>query len=994
MTLGSILKSPPVLWLAPSSGVQFLDFGFRIAGARELPQVWSFADDPAADAPRIVGRGDDDVTTSVSYEVDWRSVMETFDGTWVPLPFFRREPGGHDKGPINWARGYVRALDESDADGNDVRIVLAFDTALSDENTDRSYLAPTTQDSQRGGEFTLAAAEAELGWFAGQSWVKAWCRQAFLEMALAEERARSNAEPEIDDAQLTERMEGPREDVARYMALVDMMRALRLFPGIQFIDQTTQPAPTPIDVDLVLDLGNSRTCGLIVETHPDEASADVTQAVKLDLRDLSRPEFVYADPFDSRIEFNQAKFGWDDISILSGRADAFGWPTVTRVGDEASRLSANRRGSEGKTGMSSPKRYLWDMEPRNDSWRFNSPNPRDHAAFATGAEFTTLVNDAGEPLHAIPASDTLAGDRRFPAMRALYARSHLMTFALAEIFLHAQVMMNAPSHRLRRGAADLPRRLRRIIMTMPTGMPLAERQILVKRAEAARDLIQICLGAAEVDDAPDAPAPVKPTADGQPLPEIMIQWDEASATQAAYLYAQVASNYAGDARAFFKRMRQPLRPDGADADEAFRLATLDIGGGTSDLAITAYAVDGQGANVTLYPKPLLREGIPVAGDDIVRQVIVEHVVERIRQGLEEAGLGERADYLVDQLFGGDRGDMHISEQVRRQKFAANIGHPIALAMIGAYERWERLGGDAIAEPIAIADVAPAGAADALIDELDAEIAKHGAVDFTLRDLHFPVDLKDIDRTVRSVMKDVLDAFAELVNRMGADMLILSGRPSRMPALFDLIAESSALPPNRILPLHRFRVGQWYPFRDFEAKIADPKTTAAVGAMICLMGEGRLRDFNYRADFLKPQSTARYFGKLDRDNRLAEEDVYVSDMQLDDPDYELPEAPFEFRGPMALGARQFAADWWPATRLYSIDYASPEAAAKLNAVTPLKVQLKRASGRGRKGVVDAFDISRIVDVNDRNVPTRELKLWLQTIDQTDGFWLDTGVLTRG
>lgn len=994
MSLGSILKSPPVLWLAPRSGVQFLDFGFRMAGARHVPQVWSFADDPTAAAPRILGRGDEEITARVSYEVDWRSVMETYDGVWIPLPFFRREPGGgHDKGPVNWARGYVRALDEPDADGNDVRIVLAFDTALSDEESDRSYLAPTTQDSQRGAEFTLAAAEAELGWFAGQSWVAEWCGRAFREMALAEERARSNAEPDIDDAMLAERMEGPREDIARYMALVDLLSTLKLFPGIQFIDQVTQPAPTLIDVDLVLDLGNSRTCGLIVETHPDEASADVTQAVKLNLRDLSRPEFVYADPFDSRIEFNQARFGWDDISILSGRADAFAWPTVTRVGVEAARLSANRQGAEGQTGMSSPKRYLWDMEPRSDSWRFNSANPRDHAAFATGAEFTTLINDEGEPLHAIPASDTLAGDRRFPAMRALYARSHLMSFALAEIFLHAQVMMNAPAHRLRRGAADLPRRLRRIIMTMPTGMPLAERQILIKRAEAARDLIQICLGAAEVDTDPEATTPVIPTDPANPLPEILIQWDEASATQAAYLYAQVASNYAGDARAFFQRMRQPIaRPD-ADSEEAFRLATLDIGGGTSDLAITAYSVDGQGANVTLYPKPLLREGIPVAGDDIVRQVVVEHVVERIHQALQESGLGARADYVVDQLFGGDRGDMHVSEQVRRQKFAANIGHPLALAMIGAYERWDRLGGGEAAEPIGISDVATASATDALIDELDAEIAKHGAQDFSLRALRFPVDLKDIDRTVRSVLKDVLDAFAELVSRMGADMLILSGRPSRMPAVFDLIAETSALPPNRILPLHRFRVGQWYPFRDFEAKIADPKTTAAVGAMICLMGEGRLRDFNYRADFLQPQSTARYFGKLDRDNRLPDADVYYRDMQLDDPDYELPEAPFEFRGPMALGARQFAADWWPATRLYSIDYASPDAAVRLNAVTPLKVQLRRAARRGQKGVVDAFDIGRIVDADGRTVPNRELKLWLQTIDQADGFWLDTGVLTR-
>ena len=76
-------------------------------------------------------------------------------------------------------------------------------------------------------------------------------------------------------------------------------------------------------------------------------------------------------------------------------------------------------------------------------------------------------------------------------------------------------------------------------------------------------------------------------------------------------------------------------------------------------------------------------------------------------------------------------------------------------------------------------------------------------------------------------------------------------------------ETGCLPPHRIVPLHQFRVGQWYPFRDFQATISDPKTTASVGAMICLLGEGQLQNFNFRSDALKFGSTAQYFGKLDR-----------------------------------------------------------------------------------------------------------------------------------
>ncbi|MGB1026910.1 MAG: virulence factor SrfB, partial [Rhodospirillaceae bacterium] len=622
--------------------------------------------------------------------------------------------------------------------------------------------------------------------------------------------------------------------------------------------------------------------------------------------------------------------------------------------------------------MSSPKRYLWDDTQRQDGWRFNNPDARDQAVYATGAEFTTLVNDRGEPLHLLPREEEgVMDDRHFPAMRALYARTHLMTFALSEVFLQAMGMMNAPFHRLRRRNAELPRRLRRIVMTMPTGMPLAERQRLVKRAEAARDLVYLCAGLAEPETDPDALQALRPVNSDQPLPEIRIEWDEASATQAAFLYSRIAEAHGGDAQAYFQAMRSPLRSGsgpGSGAKEGLRIATLDVGGGTTDLAITAYHGEGQGAHVTLFPDPILREGISLAGDDILQQVIVEHVLDPLRAALRAEGFGDRADVIIDQLFGGDRGDMSVAEQMRRQRFTLQIGTPLALAMVAVYEQWDRLDGGPEPFGVTIEEALRGTQDNALIAELEAEISKlGGGLTFDLKAVRFPVHAPDLDRTARSVMGDVLKAFAELVRRHQVDLLILSGRPSRMPAIFDVIAESCALPPNRILPLHRFRVGTWYPFRDFEARIADPKTTAAVGAMVCLLGgSGRLRNFNYRSEKLSVSSTARYFGKLDQDNRLKADNVFYAEMNLDNPDYELPGTAFEFRGPMYLGTRQFKADWWPGTRLYALDYASAEAAAQLTGRTPLKIELKRASGREAKGVPDIFAISRIEDAEGRTV----------------------------
>lgn len=995
MPLAALLKRPPVLSLVPSSGVQIIDLGFPGGRQAGVETSFPFYEPPGGvEPPKRVSNDDDGAV--VSYEVDLRKLTETFGGVWTPLPMFREEQGGaYYHGPTNWARVYLENLPEPDENGFEYRVLIAFDTNLLPQRDNEAYLAPSSNDAQRGAVFSLCNDEAALDWFAGLKWVRDWCRESVRDMITREESRRRRSASVANDEQIAERMEGAGEVIARYKALVFLLNELDLLPKVRVIDRVSSPRPTPIDVDLVLDVGNSRTCGMLIETHPDETGADIAQAVKVQLRDLSDPLQVYTDPFESRIEFNRASFGKDDISLSSGRPTAFSWPTVARIGPEAQRLAGLRRGSEGATGMSSPKRYLWDEDPRQDGWRFNNQALHgEHAPAATGVYFTTLVNDEGQPLHRVPSNIAEHDERHFPSFRARYARSNLMSFALTELFLQTLVMMNAPEHRLRRRNADLPRRLRRIILTMPTALPLAERQILRRQAEYARDLVYLCLGQASVERQDDGSQRLV-ASEGIDLPEIRINWDEASATQAVYLYSQIANAYSGDARGFFKRSRLPMNANDPAMDDDFRLATLDIGGGTSDLVVTSFRVEGKGANVTLFPKPVFREGMSLAGDEIAYQIISDHVLPPIRDALETAGFGDRADYLMQRLFGGDRSGMDVEDQLLRQQFAVHVALPAALKLIAAYENWDRFSRDSL-EHIKLGELFgdPGSAGAAVISSVNAAVAREGVREFDLADVSLPVEPHAIDLTVRGVTLEMLQAMGEIVYRARADMLILSGRPSRMPAIQDVLSESMAIPPHRVVPLHSFRVGSWYPFRDYDGTISDPKTTAAVGALLCLLGEGRLRNFNFRSDELKTKSTARYFGKLDRDSRLREDDVYYAGLDLEDEDYLLPEEPFEFRGPMTLGFRQFDADWWPGSRLYHLDYASAADAADLNARTPLMVTLERNNRRENKEIVDAFQIRRIEDRDGATVRSNRLRLRLQTIERQEGYWLDTGVLMDG
>jgi Uncharacterized protein conserved in bacteria, putative virulence factor len=92
-----------------------------------------------------------------------------------------------------------------------------------------------------------------------------------------------------------------------------------------------------------------------------------------------------------------------------------------------------------------------------------------------------------------------------------------------------------------------------------------------------------------------------------------VEWDEASCGQLVYLYTEVNENFAGHPEEFFDTI---ARPDKTDR-ERITLATIDIGGGTTDLVITDYRLDragntGSGSNVHIVPEQRFRDGFKVA----------------------------------------------------------------------------------------------------------------------------------------------------------------------------------------------------------------------------------------------------------------------------------------------------------------------------------------------------------------------------------------------
>jgi hypothetical protein len=233
------------------------------------------------------------------------------------------------------------------------------------------------------------------------------------------------------------------------------------------------------------------------------------------------------------------------------------------------------------------------------------------------------------------------------------------------------------------------------------------------------------------------------------------------------------------------------------------------------------------------------------------------------------------------------------------------------------------------------------------------------------------------------------------------VLLLSGRPSRLPGVQALFRALLPLPPDRVLPLYGYRSGTWYPFHK-DGRVDDPKTTAAVGAMICKVGgERRIPNFNFLARAFVSYSTVRHIGLMDQNLIIRDEDVYFRDVQLDDPEYDLPDEPFEVRSRMVLGFRQLDAPRWAASPLYVLDLGDDAkrklAQADRSGPAVLRVRLKRARERRAEGKSppERFEILGVD--SEHGISARQVSLKLNTLNTIGigetSYWLDTGSVIR-
>lgn len=611
--------------------------------------------------------------------------------------------------------------------------------------------------------------------------------------------------------ELVRRLEraGVEKALFKLAALLETLAPL--LPKIRFSRiENAQPIP----VSLVLDLGNSRSTALLVEGRDSGVFG-----VPLEMRNLSNPVETSHESFDSRITFLPSP--WDKAVFPTATGDSFQWPSVARMGREALDRALETPHRYQCT-LSGPKRYLWDDRQTDERWHFAQKIGQVGGGAQGGGEHRPVF---GRILKYVPEDSGgtfLREDGPQTPADPRYAPRSMMMFAIVEILCQAFAQINGAQYRMFQGKEGNPRVLKHLVLTYPSAMRTEERHIyeaLVRNA--------VILSSHVLNIRPD----LRPNWNAQNEafdPFLFV--DEALAAQMVFVYQEASGTFSGSMEEFIA-VYGHVPKDGGASRAALRVASVDIGGGTSDVMIAEYEDKLPGTGTSLSVTKLFQDGVGIAGDEVCRAIVEDVIFPQIVAQLPtQASKGK-----LLHLFGeGDAG--HGSAwRTLRARLVPYLWLPLARCY------W------AVAEGFSLPDSTPEkmylltyvfeifglpAISTQLLGEADRFLESEVEGFPGIENLFLKFDAQEVERAVERVLREPLRRYADILAQFDVDLLVLAGRTAALPCIKALFTKEMPVPPPRIKSMARYRVGEWYPskWKD-QGHIKDPKSTVTAGAAV-------------------------------------------------------------------------------------------------------------------------------------------------------------------
>jgi len=711
----------------------------------------------------------------------------------------------------------------------------------------------------------------------------------------------------------------------------------------------------PISVSLVLDLGNSRSTALLVEGRDSGVFG-----VPLEMRNLSNPVETSQEAFDSRITFLPSP--WDKAVFPTATGDSFQWPSVARMGREALDRALETPHRYQCT-LSGPKRYLWDDRQTDERWHFAQKIGQVAAGPNGGGEHRPVF---GRILKYIPEESGgryLRDDGPQTPADPRYAPRSMMMFAIVEILCQAYAQINGAQYRMFQGKEANPRVLKHLVLTYPSAMRQEEQRVYEDLVRNAVILTCFVLNI-RPDLRPNCVDAAKNAF------ERFLFIDEALAAQMVFVYQEASGTFSGSMEELISVYGHVPK----DGPAKLRVASVDIGGGTSDVMIAEYEDKLPGTGTSLSITKLFQDGVGIAGDEVCRAIVEDVIFPQILQQLPtQASKGK-----LLHLFGeGDAG--HGSAwRTLRARLVPYLWLPLARCY------W------AVAEGFSLPDSAPEkmylltyvfeifglpGISAQVLGEADRFLESEVEGFPGIENLFLKFDAREVERAIERVLREPLRRYADILAQFDVDLLVLAGRTAALPCIKDLFTKEMPVPPPRIKAMARYRVGEWYPskWKD-QGHIRDPKSTVTAGAAVLhLASKNKLPGF--LIDAITPAPDKPIYGLYqDTEPHIAR----ANELFRNGPSSQA----FVYTHGMRVGFRNVDSQEMEGSPLFEVRPANPDVEAAL-----LEDRVSITFDLGRDGNIAVGKVTS--QRNHYSFEPTDFVLSLKTAAY-DKYWLDTGV----
>lgn len=467
-------------------------------------------------------------------------------------------------------------------------------------------------------------------------------------------------------------------------------------------------------------------------------------------------------------------------------------------------------------------------------------------------------------------------------------------------------------------------------------------------------------------------------------------YDEATCSQLVFVYSLFSkklrsNNYVIDHFLFNNK-------------NTLKIASIDIGAGTTDIIINQYQLKTSNKIQELIPQPLFWDSFKLAGDDLMKELIQKLIIrsplkmdDLAIEGLENYG---RSKGIIDiqsrinGFFGENSNNMGYLAKMMRKSFVHQVAQPIVLKYLQQANQQESL--DMSFEEI----IGHKFENSALVNYFERIIG------FNFLEIRWTISAKVVNEIVASVFEGLVRQMCLVINQFECDFVVLSGKPASLLSYEELFKKFLFVSPTNVINLNKYWIGKWYPFADNLGNVEDPKTIVAVGAIIALMAAKlkKIQDFNLNTTELikNLSSTADYIiSKVENRKEV------ILTPQKHEQTFLLKSLPFEF------GYAKYLSRNYTYSGLYrlSIDHRQMEEVIKNRFVgrdesfyeeqvdkergeilrhLPLKVTIARDWDESK----EILKIEHIEDNEGNEKPGRFFQLHYQTLDSVQGYWLDT------